>query len=101
MDNNITIYVVTQQLTDAEQIMLAKAFSDPLIKKYLNILMFNQLQDHANIPLNTLAQDGEYITALKQAFVKGGLSILQTLNSIEAPQPTSVQANQQGQRQQT
>lgn len=96
-DSSLVIRVVSQEFSEAEAILLSRLLSDPIMKKYLQILMYNQIADHANISLATIAGDGAFITAIKQAFVKGGLSILQTLHDFQAPQPTSVQATQQGQ----
>lgn len=87
-------------LSEGEQVALAKTFNEPLVKKYLQVLIFNTLKDCAEIPLDVLAQDGPIINAVKQAYVKGSLSILYTLNTIEVPKPISVQATQQGQSQQ-
>ena len=85
-------------LTDAEQTVLAEIFGNPTVKKYLHTLIWNQIADHANIPLTTMAEDGLVMTAIKQGYIKGGLSMLYTLLSIDKPQPTSVQATQQGQQ---
>lgn len=88
-------------LSESEHRVLADIFTQPVVKKYLSILIANQIRDHAEVPLSTLAEDGLITSALKQAYIKGGLSMLYTLNSITKPQPTSVQATQQGQRTQT
>lgn len=94
-------YILTEaQLTAGEQSILVDFFGQPVVKKYLEVLTANTIKDFAHIPLSTIAEDGAYTNALKQAFFKGQLSMLQTLTDIKKEEPTSVQANQQGQRQQ-
>lgn len=77
------------ELSKTEEDFIQAKLSDPAIKKYLNFLVYNQVVEAANIPLPILVQQGsEY--AIKQAFVKGGLSMLYTLLSIDKPKPKPV-----------
>jgi hypothetical protein len=72
----------TQDLTRTELDIIAKAFTDNTVRKYLQIVLMNQITDHANIPLPVLAENLT-TAAIKQAFVKGGISVIHTLLSIE------------------
>lgn len=85
------------ELTASEESILVDIYSNPVVRKHLQILSANCIRDFAHIPLDVLGNDGVQISIIKQAYLKGTLSILQTLLSIEKPQPTSVQATQQGQ----
>lgn len=85
MDNNqlpqLQLLPPKNDLSDAEAAVIEEIFSNPLIVRYLNILLWNNIVDEANIPLDTfLKETQEHI--VKVAFIKGGTSMLQTLLSM-------------------
>lgn len=83
------------ELSKTELEVIATAFSDPNVRKYLSVVAANQVREFANISLDNLVEN-QQLVILRQAYLKGGLGMLQTLLSIERPQPTSVPATQQG-----
>lgn len=91
---NPAFLVRDNDLTAAEHSLLVEIFNQPVVKKYLEVLIANKIIEFANIPLNVLAEDGDRATLIKQAFFKGGLSMLLTLLDVRKPQPNSVQATQ-------
>lgn len=92
-----SLLVATPDLTTGEQIVIAEMLSNPVIKRYLQILIANQIRDFAEIPLTNLTEAKNIENIVIQAYLKGGLSILYTLYNFKKAEPTSVQANQ-GQR---
>lgn len=72
--------------TDVENTQLADIFGSPLVKRYLQALIWNSIKDAAELPLTEVIEDPTGY-ALKQAYMKGNLSILYTLNSIQKPAP--------------
>lgn len=84
--NQIQLISPPTELTDAELKVIQEVFSSGTVKKYLNYLLWDLIKDHANIPIPTLSSD-LMEAAIKQAFVKGNLNIIQTLLSIQKPKP--------------
>lgn len=93
-----SLLVQTPDLTIGEQTVIAEMLSNPVIKRYLQILIANQIRDFAEIPLSNITQDRNIENIVTQAYLKGGLSILYTLYHFKKAEPTSVQATQQVQR---
>jgi hypothetical protein len=68
-------------LSNEEQTTLAQIFAMPVVKRYLNYLMWDNLTAIGNIPLNVLVEE-ERNHLLTLAFLKGSMSTLHTLLSI-------------------
>ena len=66
-------------LSVTEQNIIATAFSDPCMKKYLRIMMQNDIIELATL---SLTEKDDSTIAKKHAMVQGKLSVLQTLLSI-------------------
>lgn len=84
-----------QSFSETELKILAVALSDPTVKKYFQSLAANNIRSFAELPLSTMAEEGSLVNMLKQAYLKGGLSMLQTLLQIEAPKPPSAPVQQE------
>ena len=69
-------------LSETEQHIIANVFSDPCIKKYLRIMMQNDIIELATI---SLSEKDDSTIARKHAMVQGKLSVLQTLLNITIP----------------
>lgn len=78
-------------LSEPDQKALVEIFERPVFRKWLNVLVANSIKEHWEIPLTTLSQDGLLTSHLKTAFVKGQISILQTMLTYydeKPPAPT-------------
>jgi hypothetical protein len=80
---------VIEQLSmnDTEITILQEIFNNPVVKKYLHLLAHNTAIDVVNVMPN-LEFKKEHIETwfIKQIYIKGQLSILDTLmNNIEPP----------------
>lgn len=84
------VFVSRDKFSSTEEDIVITALSTPAVRKYLNMLATTQMQDAANIGLPELATD-TITYAAKQAFVKGGLSMLMTLLSIKKEEPKKEQ----------
>lgn len=82
--DNLQLLPPPNTITDPEQETLAEIFAMPVVKKYLNYLMWDNMTAITNIPLSTLSEE-EQKHLLTLAFIKGSISMLQTLLTIEAP----------------
>jgi len=73
--------------TEGEQMVIADLLANPIIKRYFDTLLWNQIRGLASTPIPEL---GKPETAYQHAYVKGGIGMLITLGSIERPQPKRV-----------
>jgi hypothetical protein len=69
--------------TETELVLLAEAFSNPTVKKYLIHLSSESAKDLLSLP--TMQHQHEY-KALAHAETQGRLAVIETLLSLEAPQ---------------
>lgn len=70
--------------TEGEQQVIADILTHPLIKRYFNTLLWNQVRDLASSPVTEL---GTKKYKLQHAYVKGCIGMLITLSSIEKASP--------------
>lgn len=77
-------------LSQADMDFIEEAFSSPTVVRYLSLLLWNQLADEANIPIQTYIDSPEK-HVLKTAFIKGGTSMLQTLLAISTNRARKLQ----------
>lgn len=70
--------------TEGELHVIADVLTNPIVKRYLETLLWNQIRDAASMPV---VEIGKPETNYKLAYVKGCIGILLTLGSIEKPQP--------------
>lgn len=66
-------------LSETEQYYIATTFANPCMKKYLRIMMQNDIIELATI---SLSEKDDSTIARKHAMVQGKLSVLQTLLNI-------------------
>ena len=80
----------THEFSVEERIQLAQILSSPLMRRYLQALLWNQIIDEANIPVPLTAEDERKTLNLSLA-VKGGVSMLNTLLNFD--KETGVNSN--------
>lgn len=82
--------VLPQELTRTEEDIVRKALTDKTVRKYLQQVLWAQIIDHANVPIPVLSENLT-VAVVKQAFVKGGMSVIHMLLSLDKSQdpPTS------------
>lgn len=68
-------------ITPGDEAQLQRIFSMPIVKQYLQHLLWNQIVDQANIPITALMEE-QQAHILRVAYIKGGIGMLQTLLSI-------------------
>lgn len=76
-----------------EHAKLLDIFTLPLVKRYINHLMMDKMTQSVSIPLPE-TQDQIFEHSLRHAQLKGSLSILHTLNSIQKPAPRVQQSRE-------
>lgn len=69
------------QFTPTEETILRQLLAEPVMIKYLNIVLWGLITDNANIPLPVISADLQE-HALKQSYVKGGISVVHMLQSV-------------------
>ncbi len=73
---------MTAELTESERIELVKALSNPVLRKYLNILRSNAIND---IALTPPAADKSLESHYREVrFTQGGINCIDTLLQIGA-----------------
>lgn len=73
-----------EPFTEGEQQIIADLLTHPIIKRYFNVLLWNQIRDLAGSPIPEL---GTKKYKLQHAYVKGCIGMLITLSSIEKAVP--------------
>lgn len=71
-------------LTAGDEEQLQRIFSMPIVRRYLEHLLWDRLVEQGNMPITTLIEEQQY-HMLRVAYIKGGIGILQTLISIASP----------------
>lgn len=84
--SSITNIVIPEELSPQEEIVVAAALSNPVVKKYLRIMGVNDSSEL--LTLNILDMTPESI-ASRHHFVSGKLAVYSTLLSFPSPKELS------------
>lgn len=81
--NQIVLQDPPAAFTTGEQYVIADLLTNPIVKRYLDTLLWSQMRYLASLPVTEIP-DEEY--KLQHAYVKGSIAMLTTLASVERPQ---------------